>query len=707
MAGASFFSELRKRKVLQSAAIYGAIAWGVTEVAVTIVEHLFLPQWVSTLAVIFFVVGFPVAMFLAWTFDLTSEGIRRTAVSSRRGAATIMASLALMLAGTAGLFVLIKPALEDREGVASEAPAVAANSVAVLPFVIAGGGSADHDYLVTGLSDELRDQLGRVPGLRIAARSSSVAAANQSLDAESMTERLGVAKWVEGSVRRQGNLLLVSVQLIDSSNGLALWSDTFERGSQELLNVQQAIAEAVIRNVLPDAEGVVSEPATRVPSANELMLQARSLEQQVRARGEVDAGTLLEAIRLYRRVTELDPGSALGHSRLARALIYLGDLAAAEAPIFKALSINPELSEVQNTLGEFHWARGLVREAGIAWARAVEIDPDNPDALSSYAFSLWYQSEMKGVKELFERALDRDPLNLKRYAELGAFLGMLSHHDEARLLAEKIEELFDGAAAWRVIADIEDLLGEVDRSIAWTIRARDLEPDNPAHRHKLAEFYADIKDAETAISLDPNGIGILFKLRRFDEMIDLAEFAMIDDPTNLRIRSVLAIAYNATGQFESAIHVLRSTGLPDSVLNGWRSTEEMDGYIALMNATFAIGEVETARKLAQFVLYELGVPNSDDWFMSVTAACAHSILGEDDETRRSLRRARKGLHLVWDPLLKDSPCFARFRENPEYQATVEYFDERRVMLRNRLPDTLEEFGVKLQSVSAEVAGQRY
>lgn len=95
MSVGSFFRELLKRKVLQSAAIYGAVAWGVTEVVVTVVEQLFLPQWVSTLAVIGFVVGFPVAMFLAWAFDFTSEGVRRTSVASGRGKASIAVSLLL------------------------------------------------------------------------------------------------------------------------------------------------------------------------------------------------------------------------------------------------------------------------------------------------------------------------------------------------------------------------------------------------------------------------------------------------------------------------------------------------------------------------------------------------------------------------------------------------------------------------------------
>ncbi|MDX1557168.1 MAG: hypothetical protein R3212_14155, partial [Xanthomonadales bacterium] len=154
----SFIGELRRRKVFRSAAIYGAIAWGVTEVLVTIVEQLFLPQWVSTLAVIFFVVGFPIAMFLAWNFDITSEGIRRMSVTSRRGTASIIASVLLLVASTVGLFFLIKPGLDVRETARSPVLPLAPNTVAVLPFANAGN-DPDDAYLVEGLSDQLRDHL--------------------------------------------------------------------------------------------------------------------------------------------------------------------------------------------------------------------------------------------------------------------------------------------------------------------------------------------------------------------------------------------------------------------------------------------------------------------------------------------------------------------------------------------------------------------
>lgn len=692
MADGSFFSELRKRKVLQAAAIYGAIAWGVTEVVVTIVEQLFLPQWVSTLAVIFFVVGFPVAMFLAWTFDITSEGLHRTTVTSRRGTASIAASLVLLVAGTAGLFFLIKPSLDVAQDGQTTAVAFEPNSLAVMPFAIAGTMAGDA-YLAS-FSDELRDQLARMTDLRIAARSSSVAATAQGLDALTAAARLGVAHIVEGSMRRRGNILTVSVQLIDGRDGLAVWTEQFQRGPQELLNVQQEIAEAVVRHVLPNTQVAVAEPATRDPTANEYMLQARHLEQQVRERQDVDKSVLLEVIRLYRKATEADPASALAQSRLAGALIYLGDLDAAEAPINKALSIAPNVSEVRVTLGELRWAQGEVGEAGVALKRAVELNLNNPEALAGLANWLYYQLET-GAAGLYRRALELDPLNLEYYGALGNVLATDDHFDEAYLLVEQMKALPAGAALYRVIADTLDLLGDVDEAIAWTIRARDLEPDNPTHQWKLAEYYADIGDFETALSLDPDSIAVLFKMRRYQEVIDLAEFAMIDEPDNLRLRATLATSHIAIGNHESAIHVLEGTGLPYSVFNGWRTVEEFEGYLALENALYAIGETEMARDLARFSIEEVGYAPVYTWWITVYEACERAILGQDDLARQALERAQKGYHLVWDPMLKDWPCFEQFKDDPVYVDTVRYFDDRREMLRERLPDTLAEFGVSL------------
>lgn len=696
----SFFGELRKRKVIQSAAIYCAVAWGVVEIVVTVVEQLFLPQWVATLAVIGFVVGFPLTMFLSWTFDLTSEGFQRTTIASRRGKASIAGSILLLVAGTAGLFFLIRPAMQNQEAQALTV-SILPNSVAVLPFENTGPDPKD-SFLSEGLSDELRDQLGRVDGMRLAARSSSIAARDQGLGALEISTKLGVANMVEGSLRRQGGTLKISVQLIEGSSGLAIWSETFERGPNELLNVQQAIAEQVVLHILPDATPAIAEPATRDATANELMLLARHYEQQVRDREIVDKDTLLEAVRLYREATEADPDSALAHARLAGTLLYLGDLEAAEAQVFRALSLNPNLSEVQNTLGQFYWARGLP-EAKTAFARAVELNPNNADALNNYASSQWYSNDTRHdafeeLIHLYRRALELDPLSLSRHAALGDYLGKSGQAEKVDAVIQGVKELFDDAESYRLIGKLKELIGEVDQAIAWTLRARDREPDNPDHTEKLAELYTLIGDYETAQQLEPEpGVGLLFLMRRYQELIDIAEFLMIERPGDMEVRYLLAFAYNATGQFESAIHVLSTTGLPESVINdSARSIAELDAFFTLMNSLVGAGTVETINLAHSMAAYmDSGQWWGDIYWASIFRSCTLAIRGRHEEALKQLVQVKGSRRLHWGPLVHDSTCLQQYSAEPDYQDVIRFLEDRQAEQRKRLPATLAEFGVRL------------
>jgi TolB-like protein/tetratricopeptide (TPR) repeat protein len=696
MADRSLFTELRERKVVQSAAIYGAVAWGVTEIVVTIVEQLFLPQWVSTLAVIFFVVGVPVAMFLSWTFDLTSDGIRRTEIKSRRGTVSIALSMLLLVAGTAGLFFLIKPGLDDHASPEATV-AISPNSVAVLPFDYAGPNS-DDGYLGPGLSDELRDQLGRVAGIQIAARSSSIAVVQEGADAMTMARKLRVGHLLEGNMRRQGSLLRVSVRLINGSSGLAVWNKTFDRGRAELLNVQQDIAQAVANTLLPGTAPEISAPITEDATAHEKILLARSYEQQVRGRETVDPEVLRRAIQLYREAIELDPESALAHSRLAGALIYYGDIDAAEAPAYRALELDPGLAEAQNTWGKYLFVRGRPN-MGEPLARAVELNPNLPEALADYAWWHWVNVGPAGVAELYERALDLDPLNVGRYGALGVFLAVESETDRARDVIEQLKALFDTPDSYRAIANIYDIVGDVDHAIAWTIKARNAEPDNPGHVEKLAEYYVDIGDFETAEALWPDiGVGLLFKMRRYDEMIDRAEELVFDYPEDIQLRVYLAAAYNRTGLPGRAIQLISNSGMLDSIANGLRGSEEVDAFYTLVDAAYTAGDVEDARDLANGHLkshYTGEERLSSDWWISVSTACLYAIVGDDAAAYERLQRVLENNHLAWDPLLKDSSCFKRFQDDPAYQAVVEHFDGRRAMLRDRLPATLADYGVVL------------
>ena len=211
----------------------------------------------------------------------------------------------------------------------------------------------------------------------------------------------------------------------------------------------------------------------------------------------VDVETLSKAIDLYRQASEIDPESALAQSRLAGALMYAGDFAGAEAPIFRAMTLNSELSEVQNTLGKYYWSRGIPG-AGAAYKRAVELNPNNADALGDYAYWHWMQGNQEDPTRLYARALALDPLSLSRFADLGNCYAHLGFTAEALDIADRVQAMFDSAASYRLIARLMELTGQLDQSIAWTIKARDLEPDNPDHVFALAELYAEIGDFENA-----------------------------------------------------------------------------------------------------------------------------------------------------------------------------------------------------------------
>jgi DNA-binding winged helix-turn-helix (wHTH) protein/TolB-like protein len=615
------------------------------------------------------------------------EASPATAVAWRMPAIFAVATTILVLA----LLWLI-PGNEKLPG---PRPVPTAASVAVLPFVDSGHplSPRSQPQLGTAFSDELRDQLSRVPGLRVAARTSSLAIVEQESDIRKMAGSLGVAALIEGDFRQQGAGLRISVRLVDGQSGLGLWAQTYQQRSSEILAVQQDVAEKILRYLLPAAD--YSPPAT-TPSAtaNGLILQARYLEEQIRAQPEVDQDALFHVIRLYREATTVDPESALAYSRLAAALLYAGDPGGAEAPIFKALTLNPDLSEVQVTLGKYYWARKLPG-AGAAWKRAVELNPNDADALAAYAHWYWMQGYSDGPAEMFRHALELDPLSLSRHADLGNFLGLMGRVDETEELIRRIQSRFHNANAYRVIAWLEELNGALDKSIAWSLRARDLEPGNPLHIWATAELYADIGDFDTALTLEPQpGVALLFKMRRYEELIDMGEKLMREQPDDLLLQYLVAFAYNAIGRYAAAVSLLESAGLPGTVLPESRQASDMEAFISYVNALAGAGNTSRAMELASW-WHDRQHTTSSSWWTHLYNACATAVLGLDAEALDKLAVIESSPRLPWQTALLDSPCFQRYATEPVYLDVLAKVEQRRAALRRRLPETLESFGVKL------------
>tara|TARA_R110002049_G_scaffold21792_17_gene79154 strand:+ start:13336 stop:15606 length:2271 start_codon:yes stop_codon:yes gene_type:complete len=570
---------------------------------------------------------------------------------------------------------------------------VPGNTIAVLPFADRSE-TQDQRYLANGLAEEVLNLLARSPDLRVIARTSSFSFAEDTPDVATIRELLSVAYVLEGSVHRRQGRISVSAQLVDTRNSATIWSENYEGRTEHLVSWQKQIADEVLARVAPGADGSKIVPARRSFSAEELMLLAHFYELEVRERAVVDHELLAEAISLYQDAITADPTSALAYSRLAGALLYQGDMMGAEAAVLNARSLDPGLSEVQEALGAFYWSRGLPG-AGAAWLRAIQLNPNNADAHSNYAYWSWMQANDDAPEALYREALEIDPVSLSRHAALGNFLGHQGRVDDTRELIGRIEKRFDSPESYRVIARLFELIGELNSSIAWTIRARNNEPDNADHTSALAELYAEIGDAETALELEPDpGIGLLFKLGRYDELIEKAELQIIEEPDDIYLHYLLAFAHNVRGDAAAALANLRAIGQPLAQREEIRQAADIESFVTYVDALDASGDSARAMELADW-FYRKPHTKSTNWWIHLQLACTLAVMKRDEEALAELELLTTSPRLPWTSVLRDSRCLQRYVNQPRYKAVLTKVSQRRDQLQRDLPAVLKAHNIGL------------
>ncbi len=694
-------TELKRRRVPQVALIYAAVAWSITEVLTFLLDALpVFPAWSKSLVAILFIVGFPVTMLLAWRFDIGPGGVRRTETATREARVVIALALLLLVGATGGLFYLIYPSVMPPERAGLELPRggeeAPSNTIAVLQFSLA---SEDQDdlYISDGFGDTLRERLGRLGGLRVASRSSSAVLADRPMDATEIADRLGVSKLIEGTVQRTGDVLKVSIYIIDGETGFQTWSNSWERTMADLPAVQQDIAEQVVAQLLPgrDASLGFGSPVSVDANATELLWLAERSYREVRDQPVVNIGKITRAIELYRGATIADPESAIAHSRLAAALLYHGDVGSAENAINQALAIDPNISEVQHTLGLYYWMRYLPG-SGEAFRRAVELNPNNADALEAYAKWIWHQLDSSRPDDLYLRALELDPMSIARFADLGWFYGMSGRRDEARDVVASILDRFDGPIAYQIIARILELTGDIDEAIGWALRALELDSDNADAVWQIAELYARIGDFESAAQYEPEPtFSLLNWERRYEEMIEIGDELVLEQPEQAQIWYGLGRAYNAVGRYDQTIWVLTSNDIPERAFSENRRARDEEAMLTLADAYKETGRVEEAKRLAEWIKPKLRLiidtGSHDYWWGHMYLACAHSILDEDAAALDELDLVKAAIGMPWYPTLADAPCFRKFADEPRYRTVLTSIEERKRDLREKLPETLRAF----------------
>jgi TolB-like protein/Tfp pilus assembly protein PilF len=496
----SLIHELKRRNVIRMAGLYLVGAWLIVQVAGTLLPMFGAPDWVPKTVVILLAIGFLPALAFAWAFELTPDGIKRDAEvapeasiapqTARRMDRLIIAVLVLAL----GVFAVERFMLVPRSNahaevarlartqVAAEAapaaagPALGKQSIAVLPFADLSPGK-DQEYFSDGMAEEILNALAQVKGLKVAGRTSSFQYKGRNEDLRGIGKALGVAHILEGSVRKQGERVRITAQLIQASDGSHLWSETYDGDLRDVFQLQENIARAItdkLQIVLKEGQQLVPVATTNT-DAYGLFLQATQIfDKRIPDR-------MVEAARMLEQAVELDPSYARAWSRLAAVYAILPTYAGTEgdrmmpqlqAAARRAIALDPTLAEPWAVLG-LTSSQGVKDQLAsrVAFEKALALEPDDVTANFWYGLTLLRSGYRRAGVERIEHALSVDPMRpnvvrwrgvvalregdlvtAQRYLERAQAAGLSNSGRELGELAGRRGRVTEAAALWRSAA---------------------------------------------------------------------------------------------------------------------------------------------------------------------------------------------------------------------------------------------------------------
>jgi TolB-like protein/Flp pilus assembly protein TadD len=502
----NFLSELKRRNVYKVAVAYAVVGWLLVQIATQVFPFFEVPNWAVRLVVLLLIIGFPIALIIAWAFETTPEGIKRTAAADAagersRGGAWIY----IVLIGAAlsvGLFFVGRYTAghTTRENT-SAATAISQKSIAVLPLLNESGDPKD-EYFSDGLSEELIAALAQISGLKVVGRSSSFRFKDRKEEPKTIGEKLGVSTLLDGTVRKQGDRVRIVAALVNAADGIQLWTRTFDRQLKDIFAVQEEIAKAVAESLKGTLLGADARSAQVAATDNSEAHNAYLQGHFHLVRRNVE--DFRKAIDYYDQAIELDPKYALAYAERAEAWTILGDLTGqrptaypkARSDAEKAVAIAPALAEARAALGfvrcfvDWKFAEGLAE-----LKRAKELSPANPTANDLLARIIVYLGRFDEAERQARQAVELDPLSTVTQGNLARVLFYAGKLDEADAVARKAAELQPTGASnhrWQVLIAAQRGDGEA------SLREAQLEPDEGYRRFELAVAQYVVGDRQAA-----------------------------------------------------------------------------------------------------------------------------------------------------------------------------------------------------------------
>lgn len=475
------FTEFKRRNVFRIAALYLVVAWLLLQVSAALESSLYLPDWFDSLVAALLLLGLPVALICAWAFEMTPDGFKRTeklgdqelnSLNKNNKLEYVLLASMLAIIGLVGSQTIFNDvpsegANEVRSTHSGHTQSNGDNSIAVLPFTDL---SPEHDqeYFADGISEEILNVLAQEPELNVAGRTSSFAFKGRNEDLREIGKALGVAHILEGSVRKDGENIRVTAQLIEVEDGFHLWSETYDRKLVDIFSIQDEVAakifSALTNTIMGGSRSLQAAPlSANTLEAYELYLLAR---QRIYTREKTQ---LESAVELLDRAIALDSQYAPTYAQRALTEVLLSDdqqvggkptdqaNAAATVFIDKALELDPDLAE---SLG----IKGLILnmmkndiEAESYLRRALEINPNLNSVRNWLANNLKDSGRMKDAIIVYEEASRNDPLFPPVLSNLTMNYVFLGQQEKARTLVDRI----------RPIASNPELTVNVDTLLLW------------------------------------------------------------------------------------------------------------------------------------------------------------------------------------------------------------------------------------------------
>jgi TolB-like protein/Tfp pilus assembly protein PilF len=461
----NFFAELKRRNVYKVAVAYVVVAWLLIQVATQVFPFFEIPNWAVRFVVLLLILGFPVALILAWAFELTPEGIKRAedvdpneSIRPRTGRKIVGITIALAVIATGLLaFRFLRPKAEatavratTSASAAATAPtAIPEKSIAVLPFENLSD-EKQNAFFTDGVQDEILTDLAKIADLKVISRTSVMQYKNAAVrNLREIAQQLGVAHVLEGSVQRAKNRVRINAQLIDARTDAHLWAQTYDRELADVFAIQSEIAETIAEQLQarlsPSEKAAIAKPPTTDLVANDLYVRARQLDDLANDPGAKKS--LLEAIRLLEEAVKRDPRFVLAYCLLCETHLdlywggfdhTLGRREQARLALERAEAIEPDAGGVHLEKGvyAYHGFRDYDR-ARTEFELARYLLPNAPKIYMHIGAVDRRQARWEDALRNFDRAADLDPRNLTSCEESGFTRDGMRRFAEARVWLER------------------------------------------------------------------------------------------------------------------------------------------------------------------------------------------------------------------------------------------------------------------------------